>query len=114
MFTDTIRKALLAGVGVQEKLREVVDDLVKKGDLSQSQASKVIKEWTETAEKSTSEISKSLNDTLAKALERMNLPTKQDMDKLGRKVQTLSARVKRLEGKTEELEEKAGEEEEEA
>ncbi len=48
---DIIRKALLAGFGVQEKAREFIDDLVKKGELSQSEGAKLMKEVIEKAEK---------------------------------------------------------------
>jgi poly(hydroxyalkanoate) granule-associated protein len=113
MITDMLRRALLAGIGIQEKFRETIDDLVKKGELSQSQGAKLVKEWTESAEKSAAEMNKTFMDMMERALERMNLPSKQDIERLNRKVQSLSIRVKRLEGKTEELEEEVAEEEEE-
>jgi len=112
MITDMLRKALLAGIGVQEKFKGYIDDLVKKGELSQSQGAKLVKEWTEAAEKGTAEVSKSFTDVLQRALESMNIPSRQDFERLNRKVQSLSIRLKRLEGKTEELEEEVAEEEE--
>ncbi len=100
MITDIIRKTLLAGVGLQEKFSEFVDDFVKKGELSQSQGAKLIREWTDMAEKSTSEFNKSVGDVVEKALQKMNLPTRDDVETLSRKVQALSLRVKRLEART--------------
>lgn len=99
---DAVRKALLAGFGVQEKVKEFIDELVKKGELSESQGAKVVKEWTEKAGKSSAELSKSLSDLVSKTLEKMNLPSKDDIEKLNKKIQSLSARVKRLEGTKEE------------
>lgn len=99
---DIVRNALLAGFGVQEKVREFIDDLVKKGELSESQGAKIVKEWTETANKTTEQFSKSLSDVISKTLERMNIPTKEDIEKLNKKVQSLSLRVKKLEGVKEE------------
>lgn len=105
MITEIIRKTLLAGVGIQEKFSELVDDFVKKGELSQSQGAKLVREWTDIAEKSTSEFTKSVNEMVEKALQKMNLPTRDDVDGLNRKVQSLSLRVKRLEAKLEREEE---------
>jgi polyhydroxyalkanoate synthesis regulator phasin len=94
----------MAGFGVQEKVKEFIDELVKKGELSESQGAKLIKEWTEKADKSTSELSKSMSELVSKTLEKMNIPTKDDMEKLNKKIQSLSSRVKKLEGTPEETE----------
>jgi poly(hydroxyalkanoate) granule-associated protein len=101
---DVVRNAILAGFGVQEKVKEFIDELVKKGELSESQGAKLVKEWTEKADKSTSDLGKSISELVTKTLEKMNIPTKDDMEKLNKKIQSLSARVKKLEGTTEEIE----------
>lgn len=101
---DVVRNAIMAGFGVQEKVKEFIDELVKKGELSESQGAKLIKEWTEKADKSTSDLSKSMSELVSKTLEKMNIPTKEDMEKLNKKIQSLSSRVKKLEGTPEEIE----------
>ncbi len=101
---DVVRNAIMAGFGVQEKVKEFIDELVKKGELSESQGAKLVKEWTEKADKSTSELSKSMSELVSKTLEKMNIPTKDDMEKLNKKIQSLSTRVKKLEGTPEEIE----------
>lgn len=95
---DILRNAMLAGFGVQEKVKEFVDDLVKKGELSESQGAKLVKEWSDKAEKNTEDMSKSLNELVEKTLSKMNLPTKTDIDKLNEKVNGISARIDKLEG----------------
>lgn len=95
---DVVRNALLAGFGVQEKVREFVDDLVKKGELSESQGAKLVREWSEKFEKNTEDLSKSLNDMIAKTLEKMNLSTKDDMQRINDKIDALSSRVSKMEG----------------
>lgn len=97
-FFDAVRNALLAGFGIQEKVSEFINDLVKKGELSESQAAKLVKEWTDKADKSTEQLSKSLSDIISKTMEKMTIPSKDDIEKLNRKIQALSARVKKLEG----------------
>ncbi len=101
-FFDALRNALLAGFGVQEKVKEFIDELVKKGELSESQGAKLVKEWTEKADKSTDQFTKSLSDIVNITMEKMNLPTRDDIEKINKKVQTLSVRVKKLEGIQEE------------
>ena len=94
---DIIKNAMLAGFGVQEKVREFVDDLVKKGELSESQGAKLVKEWSEKADKNAEDMSKSLNDLVQKALEKMHLPSKDEIAKLSEQVSMLSERIKKLE-----------------
>src|SRR5208337_3271472 len=99
---DVVRNAIFAGFGVQEKVREFIDELVKKGELSESQGAKLVKEWSEKADKGTSDLNKNLSDLMSKTLEKMNIPTKEEYDRLNKKVQHLSARIRKLEGLTEE------------
>ena len=96
-LVDIIRNAMLAGFGMQEKVREFVDDLVKKGELNESQGAKLAKEWADKAEKNTEDITNSLNDLFKKTIDKMKLPSKEDMDKLTEQVNIISERIKKLE-----------------
>jgi len=97
MVYDMVRKALLAGLGMQEKVKELVDDLVKKGELNEHEGAKLMKEWMEKAKTSTGDVNKMFSENIAKGLEKANIATRDDMDKLARKVQQLTIRVKKLE-----------------
>ncbi len=101
-FFDVVRHALLAGFGVQEKVNEFVNELVKKGELSESQGAKLVKEWTDKADKNTEQLGKSISELVTKTVEKMKMPWSEDVEKLNKKIQTLSARVKKLEGAKEE------------
>ena len=94
---EILRNAMLLGFGVQEKVKEFVDEVVKKGELSESQGAKLVKEWTEKAEKNTEDISNSLNDLLKKAIDTMKLPSKEDLDKMNGQISELTERIKKLE-----------------
>ncbi len=96
-INEIIHKALMVGIGVPEKISELVDELVKKGELSESQGAKLIKEYSAKASKSGEDISKSVTDIINKALEKMNIPTRDEVEKLSRKLTALSARIKKLE-----------------
>ncbi len=97
-INEILHKALMAGLGVPEKMKEVVDELVRKGELSKSQGAKLVKEWSDKASKTGDDISKNIADVINKTLEKMNIPTRDEVEKLERKVTALSARVKKLEG----------------
>jgi polyhydroxyalkanoate synthesis regulator phasin len=90
---------MLAGFGMQEKVKEFVDDLVKKGELSESQGAKLVKEWSDKFEKNTSDVSKSFSEVVTKTLEKMNLSTKDDIQKVNEKLDSLTARVAKIEDK---------------
>lgn len=94
---DILRNALLAGLGAQEKVKEFIDELVKKGELSESQGAKLVKEWSEKAEMNTEEVVKSINELVKQTLDRMKLPTKNDTDALNEKIDSLASRVSKLE-----------------
>jgi polyhydroxyalkanoate synthesis regulator phasin len=96
-FFDVLRNALLAGFGVQEKVKEFIDELVKKGELSESQGAKLVMEWSEKADKSSELFSTTLSDIIAKTMEKMPLATKDDLDKLQQTLNALSVRLNHLE-----------------
>ena len=93
---DIIRNAMLAGLGMQERMKEFVDDLVKKGELSESQGAKLVKEWAEKAEKNTEDIGKSLNEAVIKAMDMVRSSTKADLEALSAKVADLAARLDKV------------------
>ena len=99
---DAVRNAILAGFGVQEKVKEFIDELVRKGELSESQGAKLVKEWSEKADKGSYDLNKNFSELMSKTLEKMNIPTKEEVDRLNKQIQNLSARVRKLEGVTEE------------
>lgn len=94
---ESIRRALMAGLGVQEKVKELVDELVKKGELSETQGAKLVKEWSDKVDKSGNNLSKSITELINKTLEKMNIPTRNEVEKLNKKLLSLSARLKKLE-----------------
>jgi len=97
-LNEIVHKALMAGLGVPEKMKEMVDDLVKKGELSESQGAKLVKEWSDKASKTGEDVTKNITSFIDKTLEKMNIPTRDEVEKLEKKIMALSARVKKLEG----------------
>jgi len=96
-FFDVIRNAILAGFGIQETVKEFIDELVKKGELNKSEGAKLFKEWTEKAGRTTELLNKNISELLTRTLGKMNLPTKDDIEKLRKEIQSLSDRIRKIE-----------------
>jgi polyhydroxyalkanoate synthesis regulator phasin len=88
LIAEIIKKAMLVGLGAQEKAKEFVEELVKAGELSKSEASSLVKEWTSKAEESTKEFDKRVKETVSNVLEKLNIPTREDMAVLPRNRQS--------------------------
>jgi polyhydroxyalkanoate synthesis regulator phasin len=97
MVYDVVRKAVLASLGVQEKMKDFVDDLIKKGELNEHEGAKLMKEWMTKAKTSTEDVNRMAIDGMRVALDKMNIATKEELDSLTKKVQQLSVRLKKLE-----------------
>lgn len=98
VISEVIKRAMLAGLGAQEKAKEFVDELVKAGELSKSEAATVVKEWTTKAEQSTRDMDMRIKEAVTGVLEKLHIPSKEDIEKIEKKLQTLNARLKKLEG----------------
>jgi len=95
---EVIKKAMLAGLGAQEKAKEFVDELVKAGELSKGDASSLVKEWVSKAEEGRKDLDAKIKDAMAAAMEKLNIPSRDDIEKIEKRFQALSARVTKIEG----------------
>jgi len=98
IVTEVIKKAMLAGLGAQEKARELVEELVKAGELSKSEGANLVKEWVSKTEEKSRDLDQKVKDAIAAAFEKINLPARDDVVNLEKKVQSLSERIAKLEG----------------
>ena len=96
--SDIIKKAMLVGLGAQEKAKEFVEELVKAGELSKSEGASLVKEWVSKAEESTKDMDHKIKDAMAAAFEKFNIPSRDDIEKVEKKLQNISARLTKLEG----------------
>ncbi|OIP66695.1 MAG: hypothetical protein CO150_09480 [Nitrospirae bacterium CG_4_9_14_3_um_filter_53_35] len=93
---ETVKKAMMVGLGIQEKIKDFVDDLVKKGEVSKEQSGSLFKDLMSTAEKNLEGLDKTWKDMIRSTMERMNLPTREDLENLEKKVNALSRRLAKL------------------
>src|SRR3990167_1227269 len=91
---DVAKKALLAGLGVQESVKNFIDDLVKKGELNDAEAAKLLKDWMNKAEESARDLEQKVNERVNKTLGLMNLPSRDDIRRLEKQIENLSKLLK--------------------
>jgi polyhydroxyalkanoate synthesis regulator phasin len=96
--SEMIKKAMLAGLGAQEKAKDFIEELVKAGELSKNEGATLVKEWATKAEESTKELDLKVKDAMSATLEKLNIPTRDDLDKMDKKLHHISARLTKLEG----------------
>jgi poly(hydroxyalkanoate) granule-associated protein len=101
---DVARKVLLAGIGAvalaQEEVEEFVGKLIDRGEIAEKDGRKLINDIIEKRRKKVEETADSAEEQLDKRIEslldRMNVPTKSDIEALSAKIVTLTKKVDEL------------------
>ncbi|VAW38519.1 hypothetical protein MNBD_CHLOROFLEXI01-2443 [hydrothermal vent metagenome] len=104
VLVDNGRKVVLAGLGVvtlaQEELTQLFKNLVERGANTEQKTRKMVSKQVETRQKEVRKASKRVESKVEKQFEnvlhRMNIPSKNDIEKLSRKVTTLNKKVNEL------------------
>lgn len=104
MLVENGRKVVLAGVGVvtlaQEELTNLFNNLVERGTTTEQKTRKMVNTQVESRQKDARKATKRVESEVEKRFEdllhRMNIPSKNDIDKLSRKVTTLNKKVNDL------------------
>ncbi|MBI5167184.1 MAG: hypothetical protein HY998_05515 [candidate division NC10 bacterium] len=98
---ELVRKALLAGIGAvtlsQDRLREMVNELIAQGQLTKEEGNRFIKELLERAEQTKEEWEGKVTELISRALAKMNIPTKDDLEGLKARMAELEKRLLALE-----------------
>jgi len=92
-MSDLIKNMLLAGLGIisitKEKAEKIAKDLIKSGELSETEEAKFIKDLMTKSEKIGSDIDKKIEEIVEKTLEKLNIPTRKDLDDIKQKLDRL-------------------------
>jgi polyhydroxyalkanoate synthesis repressor PhaR len=101
--TDVVKKALLAGIGAvtltKEKVEELVDDLIKRGELSKEDRAKFVRELAEKAELRSQELKKWVDETVKVTMSKVKLAKTEEVEVLRQQVDDLTKTIARLEKK---------------
>lgn len=132
-MADLIDKAILIGIGLEKKAKEALEELQKAGksakeaaggekpaeDLTPKQLIEnkvveegvnVLKEFLGVVKSAKERLEKDLSSSSGKVLERLNLPTSDELDIVKEMARVAREKVDRLEKKVEELESRLGKE----
>ncbi len=96
---EPLRKLLLAGLGTvdltEEKLKSVFDDLVARGEVSEKEARELVSGWAKRASEQRTKIQQQVDEAVRRALERMGVSQRADVEKLEARIAELERRVPR-------------------
>jgi poly(hydroxyalkanoate) granule-associated protein len=102
-LVEGLRKLLLASIGVVAMTRDeteaFVNKLVERGELAQKDAEKLMKEVQarfREGRPQTQKVGERVEQGMEDFLNRLNIPSKRDIDELSAKIAQLSARVDEL------------------
>lgn len=99
-FLQTMRRVLLASIGAvalaQEEIEEFINKLVDRGEIAEKDGKQLIGEVMERRKKLQKKTGDEMNKQVEQILERMDVPTKSDVDSLTKKITALSKKIDEL------------------
>jgi polyhydroxyalkanoate synthesis regulator phasin len=99
-FFEISRKILLASVGAvavaQEELEDFVDRLIDRGEIAEKDGRKLLTEMREKRKERSQKVEAEMSKKVRETLERMNVPTRADFEKLSASISSLSQKIDEL------------------
>ncbi len=90
---DFISKGLALGLGLavvsKEQIEKLVDELVKRGEVSTAESKELVRELFEKGEAEKKEMNSRIQQQIEKLLKDLNVPTKADLERLEQRIQEL-------------------------
>ena len=97
---DAARRVLLAGIGVdaiaQDEIEEFVTRMVERGEIAERDGKKLVREVVDKRKQYRQQAEEEITRRIEKALDRMNIPSKADLDALSEKITALSKKIDEL------------------
>ncbi len=97
---ESLRRVLLASVGVValtiEEIGDLVDKLVERGEIAEQEGKKLVTEIKDKRKKKTDEAEDMASSRMREMMDKMDVPTKSDIEDLSAKIATLSKKVDEL------------------
>jgi poly(hydroxyalkanoate) granule-associated protein len=92
MFLATIGAAVIA----QEEVEALVNRLVERGEIAEKDGKKLINEMMAKRKSQTTDVGDEISKNIEGVLNRMNIPSKADVDALSQKITGLSKKIDEL------------------
>jgi poly(hydroxyalkanoate) granule-associated protein len=90
---DYIRKMTLAGAGLAimttEKIQELMEELVKKGEMTEKEAREAVSEFVEKSKQARKDLEDKIEQMATGLLNRMNIPTRKEIDDIKQRLARL-------------------------
>jgi poly(hydroxyalkanoate) granule-associated protein len=102
---EPLRKIVLASIGAialaQDEMEDFIQKLVDRGEIAEQEAKKLMNEVLKKRKKGAEKTETDIQKGLVNVLDKMNVPTKTDIETLTKKVNELSKKIDQLNKQTE-------------
>ena len=93
---ETLDKMMLAGLGAismtRERADKIFDEYVSRGKLEKDNRTGFVKAMMDAADKNRAELEKLISKQVRETMESLNLPTREDIQRIEQKIDELSSR----------------------
>ncbi len=97
---EASRKVLLASIGAialaQDEIEDFVNRLIERGEIAEKDGRKLVRELRERRKKTTHDAEEKMSKQVEEILDRLNVPTKADIQALSDKIAALTKKVDEL------------------
>jgi polyhydroxyalkanoate synthesis regulator phasin len=99
-FFEASRKVMLASIGAvalaQDELEDFIDKLIERGEIAEKDGNKLMREMREKRKKRAQEMEQEMSRKVRETMERMNIPSRADLEKLTSSIAALSGKIDEL------------------
>jgi polyhydroxyalkanoate synthesis regulator phasin len=96
---DVIKKSIFAGIGAlaltEEKVQEVIDEFVQKGQISQKEAESLVSEVQKVVDQHKTKLTTMIDEQVKRILDELHLVTKDDLVELEKSLKKDFAKVEK-------------------
>ncbi|AKB29320.1 hypothetical protein MSSAC_2903 [Methanosarcina siciliae C2J] len=100
---ESVRKLGLIGAGLwamtEERVNELVKDLVDKGDISKEEGKKVVQDVLEESRKQRFDLEKKISDKMQETISKADVFTRKDMHELESRLEILEEELQKIKNK---------------
>jgi polyhydroxyalkanoate synthesis regulator phasin len=98
---EFIKKAIFIGAGLAsmtaEKIEEAVNEIVKKGDLTEKQGKELFLDLKERSAKAKKELGEKIDKIVKDALQKLHIPTRKEVEELKARIEQLEKAAEKKE-----------------
>jgi polyhydroxyalkanoate synthesis regulator phasin len=100
---ESVRKLGLIGAGLwaitEDKINDLVKELVDKGDISKEEGKKAIQDMLEERKKQKIDLEKKISEKIQESISKTEIFTKKDLHKLESRIETLEEEIQMIKNK---------------